>query len=166
MERISKLKFLTLRFRDRDWPDRQLDWSNNPIRLALLHLLHLPTITHFKLTGVENFVVSDLIPCVNLKYLHIDYLSVTLADKNIFPSALPEPSIQFNEFVVGIRMSNATSTGMKLCTAPRPDSQPIVDFGSLSKIRIAIGGLPHDDEVLQELFKHCCVLTIVSITCK
>ena len=46
LERISKLKFLTLRFRDRDWPDRQLDWSYNPIRLALLHLLHLPTITH------------------------------------------------------------------------------------------------------------------------
>ena len=146
------------------WPDRQLDWSYNPIRLALLHLLHLPTITHFKLTGVEDFVVSDLIPCVNLKYLHIDYLSVTMADEHVFPSTLPEHSIQLNEFVVGIRMSNVTS--MKLCTARRPDSQPIVDFGCLSKIRIAIGVLPHDDEVLQELFKHCCVLTNVSITCK
>jgi hypothetical protein len=94
----------------------EYDWSNNPIRPALLRLLHLPTLTHFKV-NVNLFLVSDLIPCVNLKYLDIGHTSVA-ADNNTFPSTLPEHSIQLNEFVAGF---GASDTIVKLCTARRPD---------------------------------------------
>ena len=73
LKRISRLELLSIR--DPYWPG--LNWNNNPIRPALLRLLHLPTLTHFKMIGINDFVVSDLIPCVNLEYLDIGSVSTT-----------------------------------------------------------------------------------------
>ena len=160
LKRISKLKFLTV------WQHhtiRRLGWSNNPIRPALLQLLHLPTLTHFQVTRVRDFVVSDLIPCVNLKYLNIgNFTTVAAENLNTFPATLPEYSIQLNEFVPRARTSTAI---MKLCTAQRPDGQPIIDFGSLSKITVSFEK-PNEGEASQELFRRCHSLTNVSISCK
>ena len=60
LKRISRLKFLTLRVFRPSSNRSSLYWSNNPIRPALLHLLHLPTLTHFKV-NIIDFLVSDLI---------------------------------------------------------------------------------------------------------
>ena len=156
LKRISKLEFLSVQLWDRDY-----DWSNNPIRPALLHLLYLPTLTHFGV-NVKLFLISDLIPCVNLKYLNIG--CTTVAAENTFPSTLPEHSIQLNEFVAGPGASAAT---MKLFTARRPDGQPIIYFGSLSKMTMAFVK-PNEGRALQELFNHCRVLTnvIIRMSCK
>ena len=155
LKRISRLEFLSVRHHNQG-----LDWSNNPIRPALLHFLHLPTLTHFRMTNVRNFVVSDLLPCVNLKYLDIGRYT-TVAPETTFPIVLPEHSIQLNEFVAGIKTSAAI---MKLCTARRPDGQSIIDFESLSKITVVFKR-PNDDEALQ-LFRSCHALTKVHISCK
>ena len=156
-KQISRLEFLTVRHYNRP----KFEWSNNSFRSALLHLLHLPTLTHFKMTNINNFVVSDLIPCVNLKYLDLG-LRTTGAAETTFPAVLPEHSIQPNQFVAGFGTSTAI---MKLCTARRPDGQPIVDFGSLSKIRVTLEK-PDEGEASQELFRRCHVLTNVEISCK
>ena len=157
LKRISKLEFLSVQLWDRDY-----DWSNNPIRPALLHLLYLPTLTHFGV-NVKLFLISDLIPCVNLKYLNIG--CTTVAAENTFPSTLPEHSIQLNEFVAGHEASAATIR--KLWTARRPDGQPIIDFGSLSKMTMTFVKL-NESSTLQELFGHCRVLTsaIIRVSCK
>ena len=155
LNRISRLEFLTVR----DHTIPRIGWSN-PIRPTLLHLLHLPTLTHFKMTDIKDFVVSDLIPCVNLKYLDIGNYT-TGAAETTFHTTLPEHSIQLNEFVAGIRSSTAI---MKLCTARRPDGQPIIDFGSLSKITVTLEK-PDEIGTLQELFRRCRVLTDVQISC-
>ena len=157
LKRISRLEFLTVR----PHPGCELDWSNNPIRPALLHLLHLPTLTHLSVTNIKDFVVSDLIPCVNLKYLDIGRYTTGAAEFT-FHAALPEHLIQLNEFVAGIKSPTAI---MKLCTARRPDGQPIIDFGSLSKITMEIEN-PYEVEASQELFRHCHFLTNVDISCK
>ena len=156
---ISRLEFLSVQHHH--WLiGTTLSW-NNPIRPALLHLLHLPTLTHFKMTRITDFVISDLIPCVNLKYLDIGGLT-TGAFETTFPAALPVHSIQPNEFVAGI----GTFTAIKrLCTARRPDGQLIMDFGSLSKITVSFQ-MPNDDEASRELFRHCHVLTNVNVSCK
>jgi hypothetical protein len=160
LTRISRLKSLTVWQRQLEaW--RKLDWSKNPIRPALLHLLHLPTLTHFKVTRVVNFVVSDLIPFVNLKYLHIGHFT-SMAAENTFPSTLPEHSIQLNEFV-----SSCGTAVMKLCSARRPDGQPIINFGSLSKITVVVDlEYRNELEASRELFRRCHVLTNVNISCK
>ena len=159
LKRISKLEFFTVR--QHVYSHSRFDWSSNPIRPALLHLLHLPTLTHFKMFRIINFIISDLIPCINLKYLDIGD-SMTVADENTFPASFPEHSIQLNEFVAEFGSSTAI---MKLCTARRPDGQPIIDFGSLSKISVDIGQ-PNDGEASQELFRRCHILTYVNIYCK
>ena len=43
-------------------------------------------------------------------------------------AALPKRPIYLNEFLAGLRTSNAI---MMLCTVRSPDDQPIIDFGSL-----------------------------------
>ena len=154
LKQISRLEFLTILYNN-GW---RFDWSNNPIRPALLHLLHLPTLTHFKMSDIDNFVISDLIPCVNLKYLDIGSFT-TVAAENAFPAVLPEYSIQPNEFVARSGTSGAIK---KLCTARRPDGQPIIDFGSLSKITVDI----EEREAPQELLRCCHVLTNAKISCK
>ena len=163
LKRISRLEFLEVL--DQGLRFEPHDWSKNRMRPALLHLLHLPTLTHFKMTNIRGFVVSDLLPCVNLKYLNIGPLT-TVAPEITFPAALPEHSIQLNEFIAGPWIERETSDAiMKLCTARRPDGQPIIDFGSLSKITVALQRLS-DDEALQELFRRCHALTNVHISCK
>ena len=157
LKRISRLKFLSVR----GHTISELYWNENPIRPVLLHLLHLPTLTHFKVTNTTNFVVSDLLPCVNLKYLEFAR-HTTVSTETTFPAALPEHSIQLDEFIAGIDTSTAI---MKLCTARRPDGQPIIDFGSLSKITVVSKRL-NDDEALQELFRRCHALTSVHLSCK
>ena len=156
LKQISRLEFLTVRQATSLYP-----WSSNPIRPALLQLLHLPTLTHFKATNLIDFVVSDLIPCINLKYLDIGFHLIETA-KPTFPSALPEHSIQLNEFIAGI---GTPTVVMKLCTAQRPDGRPIIDFGSLSKITVALEK-PNEGEASQELLRRCHVLTDVDIYCK
>ena len=91
LKRIYRLEFLTV------WhpKSREFNWSNHLIHPALLHLLHLPTLTHFKVTNIDNFIISDLIPCIDLKYLDISfYMSVPVAAENSFPQFCP--SIQSN----------------------------------------------------------------------
>ena len=157
LKRISRLEYLTVW---QNWSD--VDWSNNPIRPALLHLLHLPTLTHFTV-GMNDFVLSDLIPCINLKYLHIGN-NMTLAAKNTFPAVLPALSIRLNEFIVGIRSIRSPGDIMTLCTALRPDGQPIIDFESLTKIKVDLED-PNECKASQELFRRCHVLTKAHISC-
>ena len=163
MERISRLEFLSLRA-PLVYPTVKPYW-NYPFRPALLHLLHLPTLTHFKVDDLNLFALSDLIPCVNLKFLDIGYASEFVAAENTFPSTLPRHSIQLNEFVVRSRLGASTSATTKLCTARRPDGQPIIDFGSLSKISVVFFSI-NELRDLQELFRHCHFLTNASISCK
>lgn len=159
LKRISRLKILTVRWSSSNRPE--FDWSDNPIRPALLYLLHLPTLTHFKVTQVDNFVLSDLVPSINLKYLNIG-LYTTGAAETPFPAAFPEHSIRLNGFGVEVRTADAI---MKLCTARRPDGQPLIDFGSLSKIKVVLES-PNEGAASRELFRRCQNLTDVYVSCE
>ena len=158
LTRITKLQFLAVRRYNRG----KLEWSNNRLRPVFLHLLHLPTLTHFKVTVISKFVVSDLIPCVNLKTLDIGLYSTTLTPTNTFSATLPNCSIRLNEFISGVGSANAI---MNICAAQRPDGQPVIDFSSLTKITVEI---EKDDEIeaSEELFGRCKQLTYVCITCE
>ena len=160
LKQISRLESLWISNNSSLTP--RLDWSNNPIRPALLHLLHLPTLTHLTMSIIDDFVISDLIACVNLKYLQIAH-HMSVAAKNTFPVALPKNSIQLEEFDAGIRSNTVI---MELFTARRPDGQPVINFGSVSKIT-AVTGQPEygEPETSEMLFSCCHGLTDVNITC-
>ena len=59
LKQISRLEFLSIRYHC--W--KRLNWCYDPIRPALLHLLHLPTLTHFE---VSNFSYWILYPASTL----------------------------------------------------------------------------------------------------
>ena len=157
LKRITKLQSLEIRHFNR----QKMDWSGNHLRPALLHLLHLPTLTRFMMTGIHKFSASDLIPCVNMKTLDIGRNTTGIAT-NIFPATLPDRSIRLDEFTSGIGSATAI---MDICTAQRPDGQPIIDFSSLTKIKVAIE-MDNDLEATEELFERCKQLADVSISCK
>ena len=161
LKQISRLEFLSVALeKDSDTRREVVDWSDNPIRPALLHLLHLPTLTRLKMDYIRNFVVSDLIPCVNLKYLHIGNCMYSTAE-NTFPATLPDHPIRLNEFVSNF---DNTTVIMKLCTARRPDGLPIIDFESLPKLTVGVA--EYEEEVSQELFRRCHSLTNAHIRSK
>ena len=58
------------------------DWKkmDSSLTSALLHLIHLPTINHIHLMGIENFPLSSLFACVNLLRLKIVFLSMEHED--------------------------------------------------------------------------------------
>ena len=141
----------------------KLDWSSNDLRPALLHLLHLPTLIHFKITEIDKFVASDLVPCVNLKTLEIGrYTNLTATATDTILPTLPDCSIQLNEFISG---TTNTTAIMDICTAQRPNGQPVIDFSSLAKISVVIEN-DRDIKASQELFRRCKQLADVHISCK
>jgi hypothetical protein len=85
----------------------------------------------------------------------------TVAAENTFSATLPEHSVQLNEFTAGFGISTVI---MKLYKTRRPDGQPIIDFGSLSKINISFYHFNQGDAA--QLFSYCHALTSVNISCK
>ena len=157
LKRINRLQFLAIQ----NYRALKLDWSSNDLRPALLHLLHLPTLVHFKITEIDKFVASDLVPCTNLKILEIGrYTNLTAT--NTFSPTLPDSPIQLNEFISGTRNAKAI---MDICTAQRPDGKPVIGFSSLAKISVVIEK-GRDMNASQELFRRCEQLTDVHISCK
>ena len=160
LKRINRLQSFAIQHY-RSSGTLKLDWSSNDLRPALLHLLHLPTLIHFKITEIDKFVASDLIPCVNLKTLEIGGDTNTTAT-DTFPPTLPDCSIQLNEF---ISRNRSATIIMVICTAQRPDGQPVIHFSSLAKISVVIED-DRDIKPSQELFRRCEQLTDVHISCK
>lgn len=158
LKQISRLESLTFSYYHRP----AFDWSNHPARPAFLHLLHLPTLTRLNVFAINNFAVSDLVLCVNLKRLDIGRHTSAVNTANFPVENLPTQPVQLHEFTAEVV---ATTAIIELSTARRPDGKPVVDFGSLSKITIVIERRL-EDHVIQELFKRCVSLTDVNLSCK
>ena len=155
---MSRLQFLKVRHSNR----QKLDWSRNPIRPALLHLLHLPTLTHLHLFALNNFVLSDLLPCINLKKLEIEFLTAVDWVDNMFSATFRDHSVQLKHFSVGYQFSEAV---IKMCRAQRHDGRALLDFSFLTNISVPLDKT-NDIEALQELFERCGHLINVTISCK
>ena len=147
LKKISGLQYLSVHHFCR----QALDWSRNPLRPVLLYLLHLPTLTHLQLFALENFVLSDLLPCTNLKKLEIERLTAVDWVDNTFSSAFRDHSVQLNHLSVRSRCSEAV---IKMCRAQRPDGRALFDFSFLTNISVALNKT-NDIEALQELFERC-----------
>lgn len=158
LKKISRLQYLRVQHHYR----QKLDWSRNPLRPALLHLLHLPTLTHLRLFALDNFVLSDLLPCINLKNLEIERLTAVDWVDNTFSAAFRDHSVQLNHLSVGYRCSEAV---IKMCRAQRPDGRALFDFSFLTDISVALDQTD-DIEALQKLFERCGYLINITISCK
>lgn len=144
--KITRLKFLCIRLSS----GFNLSWINNPLRPALLHLLHLPTLLHFRLVQVEDFLVSDLAPCINLE--HFEFSNIKVFEANdVSVSNPPNSSIR-------LRQISARNKGpvalLKMRGVQCADGMPFIDFSSLASLSVNVLTSP-DVEASRTLFSQC-----------
>jgi len=142
-KKITHLQSLTLL----SYSEYPLEWDYNPLRPALLHLLHVPTLLRFNISTANNFSFPDLMPCLNLKHLEFD----SIGFENPFSSIIPKNSLRLHKIKAGIRSAEATS---ELCTLQCTDGKPFLDFESLVNLSSEIRGVD-DYEASQQLFGRC-----------
>ena len=152
---ITKLEGLKLR-----WPRYKRRWDSNPLRMALLHLLHLPTLIRLSLSDFANFLVSDLIACSSLRRLAIESCKAIEPEENALRSPLPSGSVPLRHLSADPDSWQAISA---LCTTLRPDGKPIIDFRNLSSVLL---DLRHGVDHAKDLFRLCEQLEYVLIYSK
>ena len=129
LKTITKLDSLTIR-----WPRFQRQWHTNPLRPAILHLLHLPTLTHLDLEDINEFIVSDLTPCTSLKSLRLSLIKIGETENQQCLIVSKEP-IRLQRLFAGNESSTAVS---KLSTAKRLDGGLIFDFTNLTSVSLTL----------------------------
>ena len=113
----------------------KLDWNtlDSSLTSAILHLMHLPTITHIDLLFIQNFPLSSLTPCVNLLRLGIFYLCRINPDEE---NASPEIVVQ-SELLPKIREFHTSDSFLltrKLLHAKWQDGRPAFNFMGLRQL--------------------------------
>lgn len=150
---ITRLKS----FRVWDFNLPKLKWNNNSLRPALLHLLHLPTLIAFRILAIENFLVSDLTPCINLEHLKFEHL--TVFDDESLPSNLPKKSIRLRSISAGLKSAPVT---MKMCAMLCADGKPFFDFSWVNDLTIKIHR-QNDVQATLNLLSRCKQLININV---
>ena len=114
LKKITRLQSLSIWY----YSKFKFDWKRNPLRPALLHLLHLPTLAHLKLFHLENFVISDLIPCTGLKELELDFITAAYAEKK----TLLDKLVCLSKFSAGVRSTTVTTRCAAHCAQTESQS--------------------------------------------
>ncbi|KAF8152604.1 hypothetical protein B0H34DRAFT_726787 [Crassisporium funariophilum] len=148
---ILRLESLTIRHYSRD---NGLLWTSNNLRHSLLHLLHLPTLTQLKLVSIVNFQLSDLVPCVNLKELHLDNVT-TVKSRNSLPFDSSKTPIKLCKYTAELGTS---ITNRDMCTMNRADGLPLIDFSCVRKVSVTFEDLTSIAS-FKELLRRCVQLT-------
>ncbi|KAF8149925.1 hypothetical protein B0H34DRAFT_731755 [Crassisporium funariophilum] len=132
--RITKLESLFLSALN----DETKDWSklHKALQEALLHLMHLPTLTHFRLRWFKNFPVSAIVSCNNLISLNVG--DVVLVEMDHLPTRSKPHMIQ--EYTMERLASSATHA---LLDTKLANGNPGFDFTMLKKLDATCEG-PHD----------------------
>ncbi|KDR66871.1 hypothetical protein GALMADRAFT_258745 [Galerina marginata CBS 339.88] len=151
LEKINKLEFLSIR-----WPGLERRWNHNPLRPALLHLLHLPTLVHLELRKIEDFEVLDFLPCTNLKELDFSVVKAVESEGASYLTCSEDP-IRLRRFSAGWQWSTTIS---KLCRTIRPDGRLIIDFANVTSVSFHLYERDEHDAAA-EFFKHCEQVTDV-----
>ncbi|KAF8804781.1 hypothetical protein BYT27DRAFT_7193836 [Phlegmacium glaucopus] len=101
---------------------------------------------------MENFLISDLIPCSNLKHLSVDELSIASedgdADDGAASSSLYHKPLQPQMF----DLQTYSLEDLKLLESKFSDGRPILDFTGMEKLVINFHW-PGAAVPLQEIFK-------------
>ena len=109
-----------------------LDWKtlDSSLTSALLHLMHLPTISHINLSYIKNFPLSSLTSSVNLHQLDINHLRLDSAEIIVPLEMMP----QIREFLV----SESSQVTTKLLHAKTQDGRPAFNFMDLRRFKFTI----------------------------
>jgi len=125
-----------------------VDWTEiDPLlRSALLHLMHLPTLTHLGFSGIRNIPISALAPCANLKQLDID--CTTLAPFEDQSHSL-RMSCSKTPRILRFKTTESKTAVERLLRAKWEDGGPVLDFTHIDNIQLDSDAF-HDVQLTQE----------------
>ena len=150
LQTIPQLNCLTINASKLDW--MSLD---SALRSALLHLMHLPTITYIDLSFIKNFPLTSLTPCINLQRLDIFYLEFfPILDEQddsseILQSEMPR--------IRRLYTSDSSTLTKKLLHAKTQDGRPAFDFTDLRQLSMSFTW-PEDEQNSRYLLQNAKLL--------
>ncbi|KAF9477064.1 hypothetical protein BDN70DRAFT_934537 [Pholiota conissans] len=127
---------------------KQFSWDDNPIRQGLLHLLHLPTLVSLHLQSIEHFIVSDLVPCTNLKHIYLSELSIARTSPSARITVFP---IQPRSLFCGTR---SAPIFLEMCAMQCGDGSPFFDLSRVTDVTFEVVK-PQDLKYLRRILSHC-----------
>ena len=129
------------------------------LRSTLLHLMYLPTLTHFVITSMRNIPISAFVPCINLEQLNIRY--ITLA-----PFEDQSPSLQMSRpktpRILHFRNILSPTAVESLLRAKWKDGRPVLDFTHLKTLALGFD-MFQDAQLTRELFENVSYLEELQI---
>jgi hypothetical protein len=135
----------------------RLQWDNNSLRPALLHLLHLPTLISFKMQFIDNFLFSDLAPCINLEQLNFAHLAVS--NDEISTSNPPKKSIRLRDISAGFESNAAVK---KMCAMHCADGKSFINFSCVNNLAVRLRE-PNEVQASLDLLNRCKNLASVNL---
>ncbi|KAF8804779.1 hypothetical protein BYT27DRAFT_7340066 [Phlegmacium glaucopus] len=130
-----------------------LDWNlvSSSMQRSILDLMHLPTLRYLCVGRMENFLVSNLIPCSNLRRLFVRQFSTVSEDADAddgTASSLCHKPLQFRMF----HLHTKSLQDLSLLEAKFSDGRPILDFTVMERLFINFDW-PGAAVPLREIFK-------------
>ncbi|KIM36521.1 hypothetical protein M413DRAFT_31573 [Hebeloma cylindrosporum] len=157
LEKITKLESLIIY-----WPlERIPEWCENRLRTGILHLMHLPTLLRLEICYIQDFMFTDLIPCIHLRELGLDCTKPLETENFTFSSTFPSKPLPLHRLSFGPGSSTAIS---KIIASLRPDSTPtLFNLSALPSISFRLSQ-SDDVEASRQLLQHCSQLTDIDIS--
>lgn len=159
---LTRLQLLVLVNEQREDPWYIKNWNSIPplIQHSLLSLMHLPTLNSLDLKWIDNFPISSLITCTNIKHLSAQRLNITGEnDDTAFP--LSYNPMQLQSFEISLRYPEQ----LRLLAARCLDGRPVLDFTGLEKIIVRFPKAEMDPVVpIQDVFRRTQQLTDIHLS--
>ena len=148
------------------------DWSilNSSLTSAFLHLMHLPTINHIRISNIQNFPLSSLTLSVNLHRLDLFNLKyLNLLEEESSPEILMGTMPKIREF----HTTNCSLT-RRLLHARMQDGRLAFNFMDLRRVSMSFGDERDMRYILQNakllenfhlsVFGSCSLVGILSLS--
>ena len=102
------------------------------IRSSILYLMHLPTLTHLVIQGMEKIPISALAPCINLEQLEILYVALAPFEDQSSPSL--RMSRSQTPRILRFRNLKSEKAVERLLRTKGKDGHPVLDFANVKTL--------------------------------
>ncbi|KAF9485451.1 hypothetical protein BDN70DRAFT_871100 [Pholiota conissans] len=155
--KISRLQSLTIYTGDELLVRHEFLRNCNTLRLALLHLLHLPTLKSLELARI-NFVATDMLSCKDLDSLSIQCVSA-VGTADVSACDLPGRPMRLSKIIANTKSFSMIS---KLLALQCANKEPFVDFDYIRNLEMSIK-TAEDVQTGHALLRRCNYLSSVKV---
>ena len=130
------------------------------LQSALLHLMSLPSLTHFVISCMEYMPISAFAPCINLEHLDIRYTTLAVFEDDECPSLQMSPSK--TPRILEFKNVGSQRAVEELLRAKWNDGRPFLDFSHVKILELEFATF-QDVQLTRELFENVSYLEDLKI---